>query len=215
MIAMSIFAVMSVMIMNVYFNISNTSRRLSATRELSETAREITERIAQDVKEKWISLSGSRYSESTASYELWANPDYTASWGELLAVGSESAPIFGYFFGSKSGTTLPVQLVPCTSEYKNDIRTHCGLYRIPWKDGSWKWDESLNLADSFIPDESKKRVKIEDLKFFISWNDFTAKKVTLNFTLSLMPRIGVPQNLIGSTKLRVQTTISERGWKKN
>lgn len=52
MIAMSIFAVMSVMIMNVYFNISNTSRRLSATRELSETAREITERIAQDVKEK-------------------------------------------------------------------------------------------------------------------------------------------------------------------
>ena len=52
MIAMTIFSVMSVMIMNVYFNISNTSRRLSATRELSETAREITERIAQDVKEK-------------------------------------------------------------------------------------------------------------------------------------------------------------------
>ena len=52
MIAMTIFSVMSVMIMNVYFNISNTSRRLSATRELSETAREITEGIAQDVKEK-------------------------------------------------------------------------------------------------------------------------------------------------------------------
>ena len=52
MIAMSIFSVMSVMIMNVYFNISNTSRRLSATRELSETAREITDRIAQDVKER-------------------------------------------------------------------------------------------------------------------------------------------------------------------
>jgi prepilin-type N-terminal cleavage/methylation domain-containing protein len=54
MISMSIFAVMSVIIMSVYIQTTNTARKLNATRELSETAREITERIAQDVRDKGI-----------------------------------------------------------------------------------------------------------------------------------------------------------------
>lgn len=40
------------------------------------------------------------------------------------------------------------------------------------------------------------------------------KKVTLVMTLALMPRIGVPFAQIESTKLHIQTTISDRGWKK-
>ena len=52
MIDMTIFSVMSVMVMSAYFTITNTSRKLNATRQLSETAREITERISQDVREK-------------------------------------------------------------------------------------------------------------------------------------------------------------------
>jgi prepilin-type N-terminal cleavage/methylation domain-containing protein len=74
MIAMAIFAVMSVMIMSVYINTTNTSRKLNATRHLTETAREITERLAQDVREKGISDS---ILDSTT--DMWDMYDYTSS----------------------------------------------------------------------------------------------------------------------------------------
>jgi hypothetical protein len=32
-------------------------------------------------------------------------------------------------------------------------------------------------------------------------------------TLILMPRVGVPASMVENTKLQIQTTISERGWK--
>lgn len=76
---MSIFAVMSVIIMSVYIQTTNTARKMNATRELSETAREITERIAQDVRSKGISLSGSQFDDMTVGNELWKSPDYTQS----------------------------------------------------------------------------------------------------------------------------------------
>lgn len=52
MIAMTIFGMMSVMVMTIYFSTTDTSRRLNAQRELAETAREIVERISEDVREK-------------------------------------------------------------------------------------------------------------------------------------------------------------------
>ena len=78
------------------------------------------------------------------------------------------------------------------------------------------FSQAFNLVDSFIPEESKKRVKIEDMKFYISGDgNTTEKKVTIVFTLALMPRIGVPLIGLSESKLRVQTTISERFFKQN
>ncbi|MFZ2256462.1 MAG: prepilin-type N-terminal cleavage/methylation domain-containing protein [Patescibacteria group bacterium] len=79
MIAMAIFAVMSVMIMSIYINTTNTSRKLNATRQLSETAREITERISQDVREKGIDMV-TEFDPSPSAYMPWTNqPQYTLS----------------------------------------------------------------------------------------------------------------------------------------
>lgn len=76
------------------------------------------------------------------------------------------------------------------------------------------YSNAFNLVDSFIPEETKKRVKIEDLKFYVSGDGKnTEKKVTLVFVLALMPRIGIPEGLIGETRLRIQTTISEQFFK--
>ena len=78
------------------------------------------------------------------------------------------------------------------------------------------FSDAFNLVDSFVPDEGKKRVKIEDLKFYISGDGITTeKKVTLVFTLALMPRIGIPPSLVNETRLHIQTTISERFFKIN
>lgn len=82
MLAMSIFAIMSMMILTVYFNATETSRRLNATRQLSETAREITERISQDIREKGIEDSGAGFDNS---YLPWKNYDY-ASGSEFMKI---------------------------------------------------------------------------------------------------------------------------------
>ena len=189
MVAMSIFAVMSVMILTVYFNMTNTSRRLAATRELSETAREITERVAREVQDYGISLSGSRYSESTFSYDGWANPDMSGSGGEMFALGTEDSPLFAYFYATSSGATTEGQLRPCIGTAKTDIMTHCGLYRVPRQGSGWDWQNRVNLVDTFIPKDEKKRVKMTDFAVYISGGNFTEKKLMIRFSLSLMPRI--------------------------
>lgn len=91
---------------------------------------------------------------------------------------------------------------------KQDLNTHCGLYI--WENGN-----AYNLVDSFRSEESRKRVKISDLKFYVSGGDHDMKKVTLKMTLQLMARDGVPASLIGNTKMEIQTTFSERPYKIN
>jgi type II secretory pathway component PulJ len=86
MISMSIFAVMSVIIMSVYIQTTNTARKMNATRELSETAREITERIAQDVRGKGIDTA-SEFDPSPSAYILWTDQAiYTSSGSEYMSI---------------------------------------------------------------------------------------------------------------------------------
>ncbi len=215
--ATTIFAVMSIAVMSIYIQTTNLSNRLKATRYLSETSREITERIAEDVKSKGISLKYSNYDDGTIGNDLWKNPSYLSG-GELLTIGSESSVLRSYFYGKKVGTTLSL----CTPIEKKDRVTQCWLYSIPSSilaitdTLNPDFSQAFNIVDSFIPEEEKKRVKIEDLKFYISWDgNTTEKKVTLVMSLILMPRIGVPLIWLSENRLRVQTTISERFFKQN
>ncbi len=199
MISMSIFAVMSVIIMSVYIQTTNTARKMNATRELSETAREITERIAQDVRKKGIDTV-SELDTSPSAYILWTDQSrYTDSGSEYLSIVWWPT----YVYGKKT----PEWVSPCIDTAKTDNKIHCGLYL---SNGT----EYYNLVDSFVPEESKKRVKITDFRFYISGWESTTKKVTLTMTLALMPRIWVPASMIENTKLHIQTTISEQGWKR-
>ena len=209
MIAMSIFAVMSVIIMSVYIQTTNTARKMNATRELSETAREITERIAQDVRGKGISMSGSVIDDNI-SPDFWGISNYTQNWGAILGIGSEPETVMQYIYGKKSEQWLS----GCSASDKADPKIFCWLYLIKDSDGDDRFKNAYNLVDSFVPEEPKKRVKITELKFYISWGESTTKKVTLVMTLALMPRIGVPASMIENTKLHIQTTISEQGWKR-
>jgi type II secretory pathway pseudopilin PulG len=205
MISMSIFAVMSVIIMSVYIQTTNTARKLNATRELSETAREITERIAQDVRDKGIADGWTRGFDT--NYQLWKTYDYTWSGSEFLAIAGK----WIYVYGKRTDEGMKACIDSAWENTKTDPKIHCGLYVVmPWDNG----EDWYNLVDSFVPEESKKRVKITDLRFYISGWESTTKKVTLVMTLALMPRIGVPASMIENTKLQIQTTISEQGWKR-
>ena len=114
-----------------------------------------------------------------------------------------------YIYGKKVPLGSSFTVDHCNIADKMNPKVLCGLYLVENKD----WTNAYNLVDSFIPEESKKRVKIEDFRFYISGNEYTSKKVMMNFTLSLMPRIGVPESIVNTTKLQIQTTISERIFK--
>lgn len=65
-IAITIMGMMITTTLMVYLNVWNTSLRMEMSRELAETARQITERISQDIKEQRISdknLSQTSYSD--------------------------------------------------------------------------------------------------------------------------------------------------------
>ena len=208
-IAMTIMGIMGVMTMMIYFNVSESSRRLQISRELSETAREITERIAQDVQDRGIY----RDNISSSFYRWRANgvSDYTENGSEVLAIGhtgdtTPSAELY-YIYGKRE----PTGLAPCTDADKDNIMVHCGLYLATSEDRS----RGYNLVDSFRADDDQKRIKISDLSFYITGDDTNAPKVTLKMTLELMPRAGVPASLSRATKLEIQSTFSERFYKMN
>ena len=75
MIAMTIFGMMSIMVMTIYFSTTDTTRRLNAQRELAESAREIIERISADVREK--GMTGDLAFDT--NYDPWKKYDYAAS----------------------------------------------------------------------------------------------------------------------------------------
>ena len=133
------------------------------------------------------------------NYDLWKTYDYTGSGSEYLNLADGR-----YVYGKKRAGGMD----PCTGIIKSEPKTHCGLYFVEYGDNG---ANGYNLVDSFTVDESKKRVKIEDLKFYVSGDSITtSQKVMLKFDLSLIPRIGISQNIANGTKLHIQTTVSER-----
>ena len=204
-IAMTIFLIMSAMTILIYFHISENSRRLALSREISETARQITERLSQDVRAEGIFLNDEEKFDNAGLWKEKFLEDYKNSGSEVLPIGKtdENKIAKWYAYGKKTDAG---GLEPCSDADKNDIDTHCGLYLR-------ENNEYYNLVDAFRSDEKSKRVKITDLRFFVTGDDYNTRKATLKMTLELMRRDGVPPSLVRATKMEVQTTFSERPYK--
>ncbi len=204
MIAMTIFGMMSVMVMTIYFSTTNTTRKLNAERQLAESAREIVERISEDVREHWFSGSATSFD---INYDPWRSYDYSGSGSEYLNLNNGR-----YVYGKKNTTGIMPCIDTPTQQTKTDSRIHCGLYLVDYADNGLS---SYNLVDSFTPLESRKRVKVSNLKFYISGDGIsTAHKVLLSMDLTLIPMSGLSTTFVSNTSLHIQTTLSERGWRK-
>ena len=212
MIAMTIFGMMSVMVMTIYFSTTSTTRKLNAQRELAESAREIVERISEDVRERGFSGTALPFGKNEAwmtwsTHDQWLSYDYTASGSEYLNLNNGR-----YVYGAKKTGGIDPCIDTTSNFIKTDPRIHCGLYLINYTDNG---SLGYNLVDSFTPDESRKRVKIANLRFYVSGDGVsTAHKVLLSMDLALIPRNGISAALASTTTLHIQTTISERGWRK-
>lgn len=204
--SMTIFAIMTTAIISIYIQTTALSYRLKASRYLSETAREVTEKITLDVRE-----SGMTGSTLMSAYAPWNAPTYN-DWSEILGIWDGTKK---YIYGIKELVGPNWTINPCDSPRKFDPKEHCWLYEVIWNSAQ-SYQDAYNLVDSFIPEESKKRVKIKDLKFYISWDTTkTENKVTLVFTLAIMPRIWVPNLSPENSTLSVQTTVTARSFQKN
>ena len=212
MIAMTIFGMMSVMVMTIYFSTTSTTRKLNAQRELAETAREIVERISEDVRERGFSGTALPFGKNEvwmtwSTHNQWLSYDYTSSGSEYLNLNNGR-----YIYWTKK-TGIPGWIDECTWIKKTDPKIHCGLYLVSYSDDTGEL--GYNLVDSFTAEESRKRVKITNLAFYVSGDVIgTAQKVLLSMDLALMPRNGISAALASTTTLHIQTTISERGWRK-
>lgn len=204
-IGMTIFAVISTMTILIYFNISESSRRLQISREISETTRQITEKINQEVQENKIFLDEN-------FLQNYKNSGFNEN--EILLIWREKVEKF-FIYWKKDNSNPGVS--PCSEDDKKNPEISCGLFLAtekPKSDPNEATDYNyFNLVDSFRENENEKRVKINDLKFEISGWENDVKKVTLKMTVSLTKKSWVPNSLINGSKMEIQTTISERFYK--
>lgn len=188
-----IFAIMSIAIMQVYMHVTTLGQRLSASRLLADSAREMTERIASDIRNVGMNLQ----------IHGWTN-EYTNSGNTDFYTNAN----IHYIFWVRNGGTI----TPCDSD------AQCSLFRAdtiildPYKN-------ALNMVDIFTPDDVNKRVKITNLRFFISWDSSQGSmdepKVTIIATLALTEKSWVTKSLRDGLAITIQTTISERAYKSN
>lgn len=159
MIAMTIFAMMSTMVMSIYFSTTNTTRKLNAQREISESAREITERLASDIREYGFSGAAPAFNSSSL-HVPWNKYDYTGSGSEYLNLSNGI-----YVYGHKTSIGITECIDTPIEKRKSSAKIHCGLYLVKYNDNGLN---AYNLVDSFNPDEKNKRVKISNLRFYLS-----------------------------------------------
>lgn len=115
--ATTIFAIMSIIILSIYLQTTALSARLKATRYLSETSREITETIADDIKTYGISDINTTI--LTSSHPYWnGTSTYTTSGSELLSMGDGNRI---YLYGKKNSLGID----PCDMTTQADMTMHC------------------------------------------------------------------------------------------
>lgn len=115
--ATTIFAIMSIIILSIYLQTTALSARLKATRYLSETSREITETIADDIKTHGISAVNTTIPSSSHIY--WnGSSEYTTSGSEILSIGDGTRM---FIYGQK--TALGID--PCDTIAQQDMTIHC------------------------------------------------------------------------------------------
>lgn len=204
-IGMTIFAVMSTMTILIYFNISESSRRLQISREISETTRQITEKINQEVQENKIFIKEINKDGNDSLLKKFKENNFDEK--NILAIGRDNNEKIFVLWKRLDDKNL----APCDSDDKNNPEKNCWLYLVK-QNSDWSLNY-FNLVDSFRENENEKRVKINDLKFEISGWENDVKKVALKMTVSLTKKSWIPNSLINGSKMEIQTTISERFYK--
>lgn len=199
-ISVTILSIIMLSVFVVYSHIITLNKRLDANRLLQENTRNITERIANDVRNNGISFS--YYDGSTTD----KNRNYTASGSSILAVKDPNLNYRYYTYYAMKKDPITGTYLQCLDSDLLNVNTHCFL-------GLQEWIKApVSITDDFV--------RLQSLRFFISGKDKDALdsrsnewKVTLVFSLGIDKSFAGGQELVKTESITTQTTISEKMYK--
>lgn len=192
-VSITILSVILLSVFQVYSNILMINKRLEIMRVVQENVRNITERIATDVREKWIDLSyyDNSHVNRTNNYSGSGNSILAIRWGDK------------YYLMTDRGSWPTI----CNEIEQKDPLIHCYIGK-----------EDITGTRKAISDE---RVRIENIRFFLSGNTGESLtnlgqegKVTLILSIGIENGVGVSSDIAKGTRMSIQTTISEKAYKK-
>lgn len=163
-------------------------------RIVQENVRNITEKIATDVREKWIDFG---YYDSSSSEKT---NHYTGSGNSILAIqwGDKYYPMKNTLGGP----------IICNNTDQTNISTQCYM----------GMEDNIGNRKAL----SDGRVSIENIRFFISGNPSTSitnlsqeGKVTIILSLRISTKAWVNSEIAKITHMNIETTISEKIYKQN
>lgn len=193
-VSITILSVIMLSVFMIYSNLIQINKRLEALRIVQENIRNITEQIASDVREKWIDLT--YYDNSTPekinNYTGNGNTVLAIQWGER-------------YYPMKDSLSGPII---CTESDQKNPNIHCYIGK----------EDSLNQRKPISDD----RVRIENIRFFLSGDtgesltNFSQEgKVTIVLSLWIENKTWVNSEIAKNTHMLIETTISEKVYKKN
>jgi len=188
-VAITLLSIIMLSIFVIYTNILNINKRLELSRVLQENSRNIMESLATEIREKWVDYS--------VYWEAWFESlDYSWNWNWQLYIKSSSGSPTIYCMMKR--WTAWVCESSCVTNTKQ-----CYL---------WKKDSNIELNDE--------RVEIKNLRFYISWKPNSSItnidkewKVTIIFDLKIADGKWLSKDLLKSSELHLQTTISTKLYK--
>jgi prepilin-type N-terminal cleavage/methylation domain-containing protein len=214
-VAITILGIILTSVFQIYSHISLMSKRLEMARWLQENTRNITQTIAQDIREGGIAFECYDLTNSVSGCSGARATEYTASGADILILRGTSAEcawgcFIQYYLAKPIVTGWEVA---CTST-EAATPGACYLIRSVVNAGGMQ-DSSTRLSDA--------DTSITQLRFYISGVDAnrfanawdTEWKVTLSFLLAIAPKRGLDPETAARLTIPVQTTITQKLYKSN
>lgn len=183
MVSVTILSVIMLSVFVVYSQIIKTNKKLELSRILQENAKNITETLASEIRNKWVDYR--YYGTSTQTI------NYSWSGNTILAINGNNP------------YCLKKEWNFCDNSCNNNA---AGCYL-------GKLNEDVVINDD--------RVNINNLRFFIDGkpkdeltNIDRSGKITILFDLSIADMKWISGELAKDTKIKIQTTINEKMYKK-
>ncbi|MDD5376853.1 MAG: type II secretion system protein [Candidatus Gracilibacteria bacterium] len=193
-VSITILSVIMLSVFMIYSNLIQINKRLEAMRIVQENVRNITEQIASDIREKGIDFS---YYDGSVKER---SNGYTGSGNTILAIRSGDK-----YYPMKDSLNGPIL---CNEEDQKDPKVHCYV----GKEDSTGYRKAI----------SDNRVRIDNIRFFLSGNTGDSitnlsqeGKATIVLSLGIEQKTGVSSDVAKNAHALIETTISEKVYKKN
>ncbi len=180
-VSMTILAIVMVSILMIYALSVQISMKADLNREMQQNIKSVVETLAEDVRKNWITAVSSDKSDSFGT---------GSKVGDSMILGDKQYVLIEYT-NIQSDNFQRINIADCT-----DIKKVCALAKVDFVNWKIIWP----LTNS--------KISFTNLEFWVTQG--AIPKVTINMSVRAAIKNGVRPDLIKSSVIHFQTTISER-----